>query len=138
MFCQILLNDLITKLKYAIVSLVNIMKLCINDKKIELKEANTFFKELRGLMFKKHINYALKFRCNGIHTFFMKSNIDVILTDKHNNASIKLANKLGFKKFGEVGGCLIMKCSLYSTLKKMVFINNNLRVLNEREELCQN
>ena len=85
MFCQILLNDLITKLKYAIVSLVNIMKLCINDKKIELKEANTFFKELRGLMFKKHINYALKFRCNGIHTFFMKSNIDVILTDKHNN-----------------------------------------------------
>lgn len=85
MFCQILLNDLITKLKYAIVSLVNIMKLCINDKKIELKEANTFFKELRGLMFKKHINYALKFRCNGIHTFFMESNIDVILTDKHNN-----------------------------------------------------
>ena len=58
MFCQILLNDLITKLKYAIVSLVNIMKLCINDKKIELKEANTFFKELRGLMFKKHINYS--------------------------------------------------------------------------------
>ena len=35
-----------------------------------------------------------------------------LVTDKHNNASIKLANKLGFKKFGEDGGCLIMKCSL--------------------------
>ena len=36
-------------------------------------------------MFKKNINYALKLKCTGIHTFFMFSNIDVILTDKNNN-----------------------------------------------------
>lgn len=37
-------------------------------------------------MFKKNINYALLFEnCNGIHTFFMKEEIDVILTDNNNN-----------------------------------------------------
>ena len=47
-----------------------------------LKEANTFLKKLKGLMFIKEFNYILKFKTNGIHTFFMKTNIDVILTDK--------------------------------------------------------
>ena len=45
--------------------------------------ANTFFKKLKGLMFTKDCNYIMKFKCNGIHTFFMKFNIDVILTDKN-------------------------------------------------------
>ena len=31
----------------------------------------------------KEFNYILKFKTNGIHTFFMKTNIDVILTDKN-------------------------------------------------------
>ena len=36
-------------------------------------------------MFKKNINHALLFeRCNSIHTFFMQSNIDVIMCDKNN------------------------------------------------------
>ena len=47
-----------------------------------VKEANTFIKKLKGLMFIKKFNYILKFKTNGIHTFFMKINIDVILTDK--------------------------------------------------------
>lgn len=47
-----------------------------------VKEANTFIKKLKGLMFIKEFNYILKFKTNGIHTFFMKINIDVILTDK--------------------------------------------------------
>ena len=47
-----------------------------------VKEANTFYKKLKGLMFIKNFNYILKFKTNGIHTFFMKTNIDVILTDK--------------------------------------------------------
>ncbi len=47
-----------------------------------VKEANTFIKKLKGLMFIKEFNYILKFKTNGIHTFFMKTNIDVILTDK--------------------------------------------------------
>ena len=37
-------------------------------------------------MFKKNINYGLIFKkCNSIHTFFMKQNIDVIFLDKNNN-----------------------------------------------------
>ena len=36
-------------------------------------------------MFKRNINYAILFdRCNSIHTFFMKENIDVIMCDKDN------------------------------------------------------
>lgn len=61
------------------------MYIIIDDKKIPLKEAKSFKDKLIGLMFKKNINFALKFKCNGIHTFFMKENIDVILCDKYNN-----------------------------------------------------
>ena len=46
-------------------------------------EAKTFIQKLKGLMFQKDFNYILKFKTNGIHTFFMKTNIDVILTDKN-------------------------------------------------------
>ena len=35
-------------------------------------------------MFQKDFDYILKFKANGIHTFFMKKNIDVIFTDKNN------------------------------------------------------
>lgn len=57
-----------------------------NNKIIKIKEANTYFKKLIGLMFKKNIDYGLLFyNTNGIHTFFMKENIDVILLDKDYN-----------------------------------------------------
>ena len=51
---------------------------------IEIKEYNGFKNKLLGLMFKKNINYGIRLRSNGIHTFFMKNSIDVILTDKNN------------------------------------------------------
>lgn len=51
---------------------------------MKIIEANTFFKRLKGLMFIKNFDYILKFKTNGIHTFFMKTNIDIILTDKNN------------------------------------------------------
>lgn len=54
-------------------------------KKLEIKEYNTPLKKLKGLMFKKDFNYAVRLRSNGIHTFFMKKPIDVILTDKNKN-----------------------------------------------------
>ncbi len=53
-------------------------------KNMEIKEAKTFFKKLKGLMFQTNFNYILKLKTNGIHTFFMKTNIDVFLTDKNN------------------------------------------------------
>lgn len=49
---------------------------------MEIIKADTFFKKFKGLMFKKNLDYILKLKCNGIHTFFMKISIDVILTDK--------------------------------------------------------
>lgn len=71
------------------------MKLIIERNEMLLVEAKSFFEELRGLMFKKNIDYALRLRCNGIHTFFMKSNIDIILTDKYNNV---LYTYINFKR----------------------------------------
>ncbi len=52
---------------------------------IKIIEMKGFWKNFIGLMGKKNINYGIKLRCNGIHTFFMKIPIDVVLTDKDNN-----------------------------------------------------
>ena len=61
------------------------MRLLYNDKEIVLYECKSFFSRLKGFMFTKDINKALLFdRCNSIHTFFMKENIDVIMCDKDN------------------------------------------------------
>ena len=60
------------------------MILVNNNLNIEVKNADNFIKKTIGLMFKKNFHYGLKFRCNGIHTFFMREKIDVVLTDKNN------------------------------------------------------
>ena len=60
------------------------MKVIVNNKEIVLKIADNFYKKLKGFMFKKEINYALRFKTNSIHTFFMKVNIDVVMTTKDN------------------------------------------------------
>ncbi|WP_299524602.1 DUF192 domain-containing protein [uncultured Methanobrevibacter sp.] len=57
---------------------------------IKLKFADNYFKRLKGLMFKKNIDYGLVFItntknrfCCGIHTSFMKFNIDVYFLDEN-------------------------------------------------------
>lgn len=61
------------------------MKLIYNNDCIDMVECKNFFSRLRGFMFKKNISSALLFnKCNSIHTFFMKENIDVIMCDKNN------------------------------------------------------
>lgn len=60
------------------------MKVIINNKEINLKIANNFIKRLKGFMFTKNINYCIRFKTNNIHTFFMKNNIDVVMTNKNN------------------------------------------------------
>ena len=66
--------------------MVNSMKLLYDKKSIELKECKSFYSRLIGFMFKDNIDSALLFnRCDSIHTFFMKENIDVIMCDKDNN-----------------------------------------------------
>lgn len=62
------------------------MMLIYKNKEIVLVECTTFFSRFKGFMFEKKIDHALLFnRCNSIHTFFMKKNIDVIMCDKENN-----------------------------------------------------
>jgi len=51
---------------------------------MEVKTYNKHFDKFKGLMFKKDFDYGVRIRCNGIHTFFMFENIDVVLTDKEN------------------------------------------------------
>lgn len=68
------------------------MKIIIDKKEIELKIANTFFKRLIGLTFKKNINYSMRFKTNSIHTFFMKDNIDIVMTNKNNKVIYILKN----------------------------------------------
>ena len=54
--------------------------------KINIKVCNNIFNRFIGFMFRKNINYGLCFpKCNSIHTFFMFTNIDVIMTDKNYN-----------------------------------------------------
>ena len=60
------------------------MYIIINNKKIEVKYYNTFISKLKGFMFKKDILYGIYFKTKGIHTFFMKCDIDIIATNKDN------------------------------------------------------
>lgn len=61
------------------------MKLLYKNKDIDLYNCKSFFSRFKGFMMEKNINRALLFdKCNSIHTFFMKENIDVIMCDKDN------------------------------------------------------
>ncbi len=69
------------------------MKLIYNNKEITLYECKTFYRRLKGFMFTKNIDKALLFnKCNSIHTFFMKNNIDVIMCDKNNKILLYYKN----------------------------------------------
>ncbi len=66
--------------------------------KLKILIADTFKKRLIGLMGKKTITYGMLFpKCNSIHTFNMKSNIDVIGLDE-NNKIIYIYENLGKNK----------------------------------------
>ncbi len=61
------------------------MKLKLNNKELEIVVAKDFKTRLLGLMGKKNINFGMLFpKCNGIHTYFMKENIDVIGLNEDN------------------------------------------------------
>lgn len=81
------------------------MNLVYENKKINIIDCKSFLSRLKGNMFKKSIDYALLFnKCNSIHTFFMKANIDVIMCDKENNIKYYYnnlgKNKVIWPKFG--------------------------------------
>ncbi len=60
------------------------MKIILDNTELDLKNCIHFKDKLLGFMFKRNIDYCMRFRCRSIHTFFMKENIDVIITDKNN------------------------------------------------------
>src|SRR5574344_1505858 len=62
------------------------MDIYIKKKTLKVKECKTFKSKLKGLMFKKEtLDYGIVlYRCNSIHTFFMKQSIDICITDKNN------------------------------------------------------
>lgn len=69
------------------------MNLLINNKNIEIKEAISFKERLWGLIGQKNINYGMLFnKCNSIHTFFMKENIDIVGLDQDNIVIYKYEN----------------------------------------------
>ncbi|MDD6878685.1 MAG: DUF192 domain-containing protein [bacterium] len=105
------------------------MYIVIDNRKIKLLYADTFIKKLIGLTFKKNINYCLRFRCNGIHTFFMKENIDVILTDKNNNILYTYKdlskNRIIFPKKKVYYTYELPKNTIKKNIKKINIINKN-------------
>lgn len=69
------------------------MYLRTNNQKYEIIPATTFKKRLLGLTNKTNINYGMLFpKCNSIHTFFMKENIDIIGLDENNEVIYKYEN----------------------------------------------
>ena len=94
--------------------------------KITVYEAKTFKQRLLGLMFKKNIDYCLLFKkCNSIHTFFMKENIDVVMTDKNNKV-------LYIRKNMKKNRIILPKKGVYNTYE---FPNNYIKDLKINDQL---
>lgn len=55
------------------------MKLKIKNDYFDIHIAESFYDRMMGFMGKQNITYGILFpKCNSIHTFFMKENIDVV------------------------------------------------------------
>ena len=62
------------------------MHVLIGKRKYDLIDCVDFYSRFKGLMFTNSFDYCMRFgKCNSIHTFFMSTNIDVVMTDKNDN-----------------------------------------------------
>ena len=99
------------------------MKIKIDKKIINVKQASSFKDRLIGLMGKKNITEGLFLpHTRSIHTFFMKDNIDIIMINKDNKIIYYQKN---IKK-----NKIIIKLKAYSTIelpKNTIDKFNNLR-----------
>jgi len=69
------------------------MYLKTNNKVYQIIIADTFYKRLTGLIGQTNINFGMLFpKCNSIHTYFMKENIDIIGLDENNEVIYKYEN----------------------------------------------
>ena len=65
--------------------MIGVEKFFINGSTLEVEIADSFFKRLRGLMFRRRLEEGrglLLAPCDGVHMFFMRFSIDVIYLDK--------------------------------------------------------
>lgn len=70
---------------------MNLMKIKINEKVIEVEEANSFFKRFRGFMLKKRVDKPLLFKFNpkkprifsSVHSLFCFFDICIIFVDEN-------------------------------------------------------
>lgn len=66
------------------------MYLLLNNKELKIRNANTFLKRLIGLLGEKEILSGMFFpHTNSVHTFFMKTNIDILALDENNEVILK-------------------------------------------------
>jgi len=69
------------------------MYVLIDKKKYDLIDCVSFYDRFKGLMFTRDFDYCVRFgKCNSIHTFFMSTNIDVVMTDIDNNVLFVFKN----------------------------------------------
>jgi len=69
------------------------MQLKTNKNTYPIIVADTFYKRLTGLIGKKNIDFGMLFpKCNSIHTYFMKENIDIVGLDENNEVIYKYEN----------------------------------------------
>lgn len=69
------------------------MTLKTNKKEYNIIVADSFYKRLTGLIGKENIDFGMLFpKCNSIHTYFMKENIDVVGLDENNEVIYKYEN----------------------------------------------
>lgn len=62
------------------------MFIIIGKKKYNLIDCTSFYSRFKGLMFTASFDHCMRFpKCNSIHTFFMMTDIDVLMTDKDDN-----------------------------------------------------
>lgn len=62
------------------------MYVLVGGSKYDLVDSISFYDRFKGLMFTRNFDFCMRFRrCNSIHTFFMYTCIDVVMTDKDDN-----------------------------------------------------
>lgn len=61
------------------------MNLVLGNQKIPIKVAHSWYAKIKGLSFKKNINYGLYIpNCISIHTIYMQDNIDILFLNEKN------------------------------------------------------
>ena len=101
---------------------------------LKLKFADSYYKRLKGLMFKKTINYGLVIKTkysSAIHTSFMRFNIDVYFLDK-NKKIFEIVKLKPWDKYKP------SKNATYILEVKENALKNKLKKGDEIEFICEN